>query len=475
MSAFAGGPERPASAQPPAPPLPPRVAALAVLAGLLAAVGLAGQRPGLNVVVVAVALAAAAVASRRVAGDAVTWGLSMTALALAFTAVLRDAAWVVIPSLAVAVGLGSLAVSGGRSWPGVVRGLAAGPARLWPGGVGVARAVTAPVAARPRDALWPVVRGVGLGACLVVVFGLLFASGDAAFHQLATSALPAADDLGPAARRGLWFAVVAALAGGLAAGAAAARGVTARAAAIGLGPTEWTIALTALNCLFAAFAAVQALVFFGGHDHVLQTGGLTYAEYARRGFAQLVAAAGLTLVVVAGALRWSRTPTPGQHRRLRVALVVLCGLTLVVLASAMARLDLYQEVLGATRLRLAVQASMGWIAGVLVLVGAAVALARDAWLPRAAMLFSGLALLAFGLSDPDLRIAERNLERQRETGRLDVEYLRGLSADAVPALVGLPGQPRSTVLAGQRARLADDDGPFAANRARARARRLLRR
>lgn len=111
----------------------------------------------------------------------------------------------------------------------------------------------------------------------------------------------------------------------------------------------------------------------------------------------------------------------------------------------------------------------------LVLVGAAVALARRAWLPRAAALFTGLALFGLVVSDPDLRIAERNLERQRQTGRLDIEYLRGLSADAIPALVSLRGQQRCIVLSRQRAHLARADGVAELNLSRSRARRALRR
>jgi len=41
---------------------------------------------------------------------------------------------------------------------------------------------------------------------------------------------------------------------------------------------EWLIPLSLLNALFAAFVIVQFAVLFGGHDHVLETAGLTYSE-----------------------------------------------------------------------------------------------------------------------------------------------------------------------------------------------------
>ena len=56
--------------------------------------------------------------------------------------------------------------------------------------------------------------------------------------------------------------------------------------------------LGVLDALFLAFVAVQATVLFGGHAHVLETEGLTYAEYARQGFWQLLWVSALTLLVL---------------------------------------------------------------------------------------------------------------------------------------------------------------------------------
>jgi hypothetical protein len=185
---------------------------------------------------------------------------------------------------------------------------------------------------------------------------------------------------------------------------------------------------------------------------VLDTAGLTYAEYAREGFNQLLVAAALTLAVVAAALRFS---PPGRRVAIRVALGVLCALTVVVLASALHRLDLYQDAYGATRLRFAANAGILFVAALLALVSAALVSGRFAWLPRASTATATLALLALVAVNPDLRIAERNLDR----ADTDERYLRGLSADAAPALPpGLARRPGA-------------DGLFGFNLARSRARR----
>ena len=120
------------------------------------------------------------------------------------------------------------------------------------------------------------------------------------------------------------------------------------------------IALGALVGLFAAFVALQFATLFGGTEHVLDTTGLTYAEYARSGFAQLLAVAALTFAVLAAARRWAR-----PHRLL---LAALCVLTLVVLASALKRLGLYEETYGFTRLRLAAHAALLYLGALFCLV-----------------------------------------------------------------------------------------------------------
>jgi hypothetical protein len=205
---------------------------------------------------------------------------------------------------------------------------------------------------------------------------------------------------------------------------------------------EWLIALVALDLVFAAFVVLQLATLFGGHDYVVRTTGLTYAQYARHGFAQLLAVAALTLAVVAGARRYVR-----DELLLRALLGVLCLFTLVVLVSAHRRLGLYVDAYGATRLRLLAQAQVLWLGAVFVLVLAAGTSVRAPWLPRAVAALSALAALLFVAVDPDRRIAARNVDRYAATGRIDRAYLDELSADAAPALLRLPRPLRCAVIA----------------------------
>jgi hypothetical protein len=102
---------------------------------------------------------------------------------------------------------------------------------------------------------------------------------------------------------------------------------------------------------------------------------------------------------------------------------------------------------------------------------------RGAWLPRAAVGAAVMALLGLVALDPDRFIADRNVDRYSEIGRIDTYYLSNLSVDAVPALDRLPGDLRDCVLSRIDRRLdrRPDDDWYEANLARARARAILDR
>jgi hypothetical protein len=101
------------------------------------------------------------------------------------------------------------------------------------------------------------------------------------------------------------------------------------------------------------------------------------------------------------------------------------------------------------------------------------AVRRGATFPRLALVWSATALVAFSAADPDARIADRNVSRWQESGRIDLDYLGTLSADAVPTLERLPQSLAEPALAPIEERLGTSDPWTSANASRARARRLL--
>ncbi|MGW5847960.1 DUF4153 domain-containing protein, partial [Streptomyces sp. NPDC055254] len=460
-----------------AAPVPAATLAAVLASGLACALLLGdGMGPGLLLAVVPAVVAAYA-AARAAGRTARPWTLVWAAGCLALLAVpaLRDSAWPSTLAILSAVLLGALALHGSRTWPGVLLSPFGflGAARS---GAGWAWAGVRARGGSGKDRWLPVARAAAVAVVLLILFGALFASADAAFADLLGNLTPDVSVADGPARTAL-FLVGTLLA--LAAARAAAAPLRWDRVVVTPGKPrarlEWALPLVVLNLLFAGFNAVQLAVLFGGYDRVLDSTGLTYAAYARQGFWQLLWATLLTLGVIALALRWAPREGAGDRRFVRVVLGTLCAMTLVVVASALRRMDLYVDAYGLTRLRVSVAAMELWLGLVIVLIMAAGVFGAR-WLPRAFAGSAAAAALVFGLLSPDGMVAERNVARYQAAGKIDLAYFQSLSADAAPALDALPEPQRSCALRGISNDLAETrNAPwYAVSFGEYRARQILR-
>jgi hypothetical protein len=198
---------------------------------------------------------------------------------------------------------------------------------------------------------------------------------------------------------------------------------------------EVSVALWILNLLFIAFMAVQLRYLFGGSGLVEVTVGLSYAEYARRGFFELVATAVLVVpILLLG--DWSASSDTRRSRRvLRATMVVLVALLFGVIASASYRMRLYQDAYGLTELRLYVSVVIVWLAVVLGWLALTVIRGRRDRFAFGSVIAGLVCIAALHALNPHALIARVNIDRVAVGAEYDGEYLRTLSADAVPTLL----------------------------------------
>jgi hypothetical protein len=213
-----------------------------------------------------------------------------------------------------------------------------------------------------------------------------------------------------------------------------------------LGLGEVGTVLAVVDLLFASFVLVQFRVLFGGAAFVQAVSGLSYAEYARSGFFQLVSVAALSLPLLLSAEWLLGDRDRAGLRRFRALALLMLLLLDVMLASALYRMRLYSVEYGLTELRVYTMAFMGWLVLVFGWFAATVLRGRRERFAPGAVAAAALLLGALNLLNPDAMIARTNLARVAAGREVDAAYIAGLSADALPAirrtLPGLPGAER---------------------------------
>jgi hypothetical protein len=223
-----------------------------------------------------------------------------------------------------------------------------------------------------------------------------------------------------------------------------------------LGSTERLMLLAGVAALFWLFLAVQVGYLFGNLPRI-PASGMTFADYARRGFGELsiVASASALLIVVS-----ERYGNGGRERRVRFLTFAVIAAVLLLLGSALRRVWLYEEAYGFTTARLYARFYMYAVAVGLVMLSLEVARDFDAGrLFRRAAAAATILFAALIYWNHQAWIASRNVDRFAITGKLDVAYLtRGLSPDAIPAIAErlptLPEPLRSDIRRAVRERYA---------------------
>ncbi|MCR5428798.1 MAG: DUF4173 domain-containing protein, partial [Lachnospiraceae bacterium] len=188
--------------------------------------------------------------------------------------------------------------------------------------------------------------------------------------------------------------------------------------------------------LYLVFSAVQILYLFIGGFELPE--GISYAEYARRGFFQLLIVSVLNLAVVL--LLKKRIE---KSRVLNAILLVICFCTYIMIASSAIRMIMYIQVYNLTMYRISVLFALltlaVLLAGVIILV-----LKDDFSFRRFCVIAVSIVYIPFAFLNADARIAEFNLSNDnvikgavstRSQYGYDYYYISSLSTDAAPAIL----------------------------------------
>lgn len=217
-----------------------------------------------------------------------------------------------------------------------------------------------------------------------------------------------------------------------------------------VGLTEQRMMLWSAAVVLWLFVALQASYLIHSPPAAIGTG-VTFADYARRGFGELSFAATIVGAIIL-ILEYARPADATERdrlvlRRLELALVIALEL---VLFSAFRRVILYEQAYGFTEARIFAQAYMVVMA--LSLAG----LAREITRGKISIAF-GRRVAEFALAvftvlvfwNYEAWIVDRNIDRAATTGKFDALYATRLSVDAIPTLLRrrneIPSAERDTV------------------------------
>ena len=217
-----------------------------------------------------------------------------------------------------------------------------------------------------------------------------------------------------------------------------------------------------LDIVYVVFVAVQFKYFFSG---TLENG-LTYAEYARKGFFELLFVTIINLSITTVIITFSKNIQGFVKQLIRIALSLLVLSSGVLLVSAMMRMMMYENAYGFTFTRVLAHSFM-----IFLMIIFAYTLVKI-WLEKLSLFhFYFIASLIYyvgiNVVNIDSIVVDQNMTRYEETGKIDIHYLNNLSSTGKLGLIQLyennaeiPGL--EDLLKNHKSEQDDDDGSFLA-------------
>ena len=190
------------------------------------------------------------------------------------------------------------------------------------------------------------------------------------------------------------------------------------------------ILISTILVIYTLFVAIQFKYLFAGST---LPNGLTYTQYARKGFFELLALTGVNIAAILTVTKLTKTHEGGWLKFTKVLCHYLCAITIVLLVSSFYRMFLYTNDDGLTRLRFFVMGFLAFEAIGLVITFIYIHKPKF----NIVLVYTLLALTYYAVLNivpADNIIAKNQIDKYLKNQRKDVTYTFTLSADAVPAM-----------------------------------------
>ena len=190
--------------------------------------------------------------------------------------------------------------------------------------------------------------------------------------------------------------------------------------------------LVLINAVYLLFTIIQFKYFFSGS---LQ-GDFTFAEYARKGFFELLFVTLINLTITVTILNFVKPAGNFMKRFIQILLTALVLSSGVMLSSAFIRLSMYEAAYGFTFIRVMAHSFMIFLVVIYMYT------LFKIWIEKLSLfhfyfISSLIYYTAMNMIDVEKIVVENNIDRYEQSGKIDLYYLNSLSYTGVLGLVKL--------------------------------------
>lgn len=195
-----------------------------------------------------------------------------------------------------------------------------------------------------------------------------------------------------------------------------------------------------MDIVYLLFSVVQFSYLYGGGQNILPNG-FTYAEYARRGFFELVLVTIINFSILLCCIKYMKKDNRRVDIVSKISLTLLVLFTGNMLFSANFKMSLYETTYGYTYLRVFVHIFL-LLLFILFIISLAALWIEKVPVAKLSIIAALSMYIILNYMNVDAFIAKRNIERFYSTGKIDVYYLSSLSYDAMPEIKKLENESK---------------------------------
>lgn len=199
------------------------------------------------------------------------------------------------------------------------------------------------------------------------------------------------------------------------------------------------VLLISLDILYLLFALIQSSFLYTIAGKSLPAG-ITYAQYARTGFFQLLLVTLINLSIVYLSTKYIEYKNNKAKKISKILLSLIVLFTLNMLYASHFKLSLYENYYGFTHLRFYVHYTILTIF-ILLIIALAGIWSEKVSIAKLTLIALLVMYTTINFFNVDAFIAKRNIQRYRDTEKIDMAYNINLSVDAFEEIYSLKDEP----------------------------------